>query len=147
VNLRPKQFVAEALTEELIADGEAKGKRFLLLRADIARPELAESLSAAGAQVKDVAVYLTRPAAGLPAEVIEGLQNRRIDWITFSSSSTAINFTALLGSNYREQLAGVKLASIGPVTTLALRELGLEPSVQAERFDIPGLVEAIAGKA
>jgi uroporphyrinogen III methyltransferase/synthase len=146
VELCPKQFLAEALAEALIAAGQARGKRLLLLRADIARPELAAALIAAGADVKDVAVYHTRPAAALPAEVVEGLQNRRIDWITFTSSSTASNFAALLGPNYREKLAGVKLASIGPVTSFTLRELGLEPAAEAERYDIAGLTRAIAGK-
>ena len=147
VNLCPTQFSSDALAEELITTCGVKGNRILLLRADIGRQEFAQILGTSGAEVKDVAVYLTRPAAALPPEVVEGLKNRQIDWITFTSSSTAINFAALLGDLYREQLVGVKLASIGPITTSTLRELGLEPSVEARRFDIAGLTEAIAGKS
>jgi uroporphyrinogen III methyltransferase/synthase len=147
VDCCPKRFIAEALAKELINAGEAKGKRFLLLRADLGRPELVDMLTAAGAKVDDVSVYQTRPTAQLPAEIAEGLAARNIDWITFTSSSTARNFTALLGPNYRKQLTGVKLASIGPITTKTLLELGLEPSVEAETSDIPGLAAAMANQS
>jgi len=144
VDLCPKSFVAEALAEELISRGEAAGKRFLLLRADIARPILRERLAAAGAaEVRDVAVYETRPAASLPPILLETLDEGQADWITFTSSSTARNFVALLGQDYHQRLAGVKLASIGPVTTATLKELGLKPAIEAETSNIAGLIEAI----
>jgi uroporphyrinogen III methyltransferase/synthase len=143
VDLCPKQFVAEALADELIAGRNVKGKRFLLLRADIARPVLAEKLLAAGAAVKDVAVYETRPAAALPAALLRALEAKEVTWITFASGGTARHFAGLLGEGFRARLAGVKLASIGPITTAALRELGLEPAVQAEKFSIDGLVQAM----
>jgi uroporphyrinogen III methyltransferase/synthase len=69
-----------------------------------------------------------------------------VNWVTFTSSSTARNFAALLGEAYREKLAGVKVASIGPVTTATLKELGLGPTVQADTFNIDGLVEAMTGR-
>ena len=144
VDLLPRQFVAEALADELIARDGVKGRRFLLLRADIARPILVEKLLAAGAaEARDVAVYETQPASTLPAELTEALDAARVTWITFASGGTARHFTALLGDDYRRRLAGVKIASIGPITSAALRELGLHPTVQAETFDIDGLVSAM----
>jgi len=144
VDLCPKQFVAEALADELIAGGGVKGKKFLLLRADIARPVLVEKLVAAGATaVKDVAVYETRPAAGLPEALLKSLDGEQVTWVTFASGGTARNFAGLLGKDYSGRLTGVKLASIGPITSSALRELGLEPAVQAEPFTIDGLVAAM----
>ena len=50
----------------------------------------------------------------------------------------------LLGPEYRDKLQRVKLASIGPITTQTLRELGLEPTIQAETFNIEGLMQALA---
>ena len=50
-----------------------------------------------------------------------------------TTRTTATNFTTLLGADYRNKLSDVKIASIGPITTATLRELGLEPTVQAER--------------
>jgi uroporphyrinogen III methyltransferase/synthase len=117
----------------------------LLLRADIARPVLVEKLTSAGAQVRDVAVYETRPASALEPAVLEALESGRVTWVTFASGGTARNFAALLGEGYRQRLAGVKLASIGPVTTAALRELGLAPAAEAETFNLDGLVSAMIG--
>jgi uroporphyrinogen III methyltransferase/synthase len=53
----------------------------------------------------------------------------------------------LLGSDYKSKLKSTKLASIGPITTATLRELGLEPAVQAHTFNIDGLVEAMTASA
>jgi uroporphyrinogen III methyltransferase/synthase len=145
VDLLPKRFVAEALADELIANGNASGKRFLLLRADIARPLLANRLVESGAeQVADVAIYETRAVAALPTELLQALDQRQVDWVTFTSSSTAKNFVNLLGGDYQAKLNGVKIASIGPITSQSLVELKLTPTVQAEEFDIPGLVQALA---
>jgi uroporphyrinogen III methyltransferase/synthase len=144
VDVCPEKFVAEALAEALIEVGKVTGKRFLLLRADIARPILRERLEQAGAtEVRDVAIYETRLAGSLPAELLQALDARQVNWVTFTSSSTAKNFLALLGDDYRRRLEGVHLASIGPITTNALRESGLEPTVQAETYNIAGLLEAI----
>jgi uroporphyrinogen III methyltransferase/synthase len=144
VDLCPRQFVAEALADEFMSRNEVAGRRFLLLRADIARPVLVEKLRAAGAaEVEDVTVYQTQPAANLPNGLATALDAGQINWITFASGGTARNFIALLGPDYRRRLQGVKIASIGPITTAALEELGVAPTVSARTFTIDGLVEAI----
>jgi uroporphyrinogen III methyltransferase/synthase len=144
VDLCPRQFVAEALADELIAAGEVKGRRFMLLRADIARPVLADKLRAArAAAVEDVAIYETTSAKALPPGLEDTLRSGGVTWVTFASGASARNFVKLVGEDYRAQLAGVKLASIGPITSAALREMGLEPTVQAQTFNIDGLVAAI----
>jgi uroporphyrinogen III methyltransferase/synthase len=144
VDLCSKTFVAEALADELAQRNAIASQRFLLLRADIARPLLRERLQQAGAaEVKDVPLYETRRAAELPATLIESLVTGRINWITFTSSSTAKNFADLLGPDHRQKLAHIKLASIGPITTQTLRDLNLEPTIQGTKFDIDGLISAI----
>lgn len=143
-DLVPPQAIAESLADALSAADAIAGARFLLLRADIGRPLLLERLESGGAaRVDDVAIYETRIASALPPQLLEALGERQIEWVTFTSSSTAKNFTLLLGPDYHQRLDGVKLASIGPVTTATLRELGLEPSVQAEQFDVDGVVDAL----
>ena len=144
VDLCPGSFVAEALADALKQADHVAGRRFLLLRADIARPVLRERLQKDGAaEVRDVAIYETRPAAALPQALLDALKAGELNWVTFTSSSTARNFAALLGSDYAEELRGVKLASIGPVTTQTLYELGLEPAVEAAIFNVDGLIDAI----
>ncbi len=144
-DLCPKEFVAEALADAFNVAHEIKGKKFLLLRADIARTVLVDRLQREGAAVvSDIPIYETRPAAALPEGMPEAIREGKISWITFTSSSTAKNFTSLLGPDYRDVLKKIKLASIGPITTATLRELGLTPAVEAESFNIDGLVKAIS---
>jgi len=148
VDLCPREFVAEALAEALGADSEIRGKRFLLFRAEIARAVLIERLNEGGAAaVRDVPIYETRPAAALPADVLTALNGGSVHWITFTSSSTARNFCALLGLDYLKKLESVKLASIGPVTTATLRELQLQPTFEADPHMVQALVAGIASDA
>lgn len=145
VDLCPQSFVAEALAEELVQQG-VTGKRFLLLRADIARPLLRERLQEAGAaEVADVPVYETVPAESLPPELLDALAAGEVSAVTFTSSSTAKNFVSLLGPDYAAQLANVKIVSIGPITSQTLRDLGLPPTAEAKVFNLAGLVEALKG--
>ena len=120
------------------------GRRFLLLRADIARPLLRERLVAAGADVRDVAIYETRPVEQVPADLLTVLDAGTTDWVTFTSSSTVRNFLSLVGG---ASLGRAKLASIGPVTTRTLREAGLTPAVEATTFNLNGLIEAVLAHA
>ncbi|MGE5610103.1 MAG: uroporphyrinogen-III C-methyltransferase [Bacillota bacterium] len=144
VDLCPPSFVAEALAAELLTQNQVQGKRFLLLRADIARPILRQKLQENGAaEVRDVAIYQTKIAPSLPPTLLEALSEKHVHWITFTSSSTAKNFVTLLGKDYARQLQGVKIASIGPVTTATLKDLSLPITVQAEAFNIDGLIDAI----
>lgn len=145
VDLCPKSFVAEALAAELIERGEVAGKRFLLMRADIARPILRQKLEQAGAsEVNDIPIYETKAAASLPPVLLEAIDERQVQWVTFTSSSTARNFADLLGKDYANRLSGVKLASIGPITTATIRELGLTPTIEAQISNIEGLVERMS---
>jgi uroporphyrinogen III methyltransferase/synthase len=90
-------------------------------------------------------VYETKIADALPAALVDALDSSQVQWVTFTSSSTARNFATLLGPDYREKLQGVRLASIGPITTQTMRELGLEPTIQADQFNIEGVVSALRG--
>jgi uroporphyrinogen III methyltransferase/synthase len=144
-DLVPARAIAESLADELASRGEVTSKRFLLLRADIARPTLVERLRAGGASaIDDVAIYTTQPATSLPDPVLESLKQKQIDWITFTSASTARNLVALAGV---DALKGINLASIGPVTSDAVRSLGLDVTVEAPHADLDALVEVMAWRA
>jgi uroporphyrinogen III methyltransferase/synthase len=140
VDLCPDQFLAESLADELIAVEPMREKRVMLLRADIGRQVLVDRLTAAGALVRDISVYETRRPAALPPQVIEQLRAGEVDWITFTSSSTVTNFLELLGSPVPPT---TKIASIGPITSQTLRDLGIQPTVEAKRSDVDGLIQAI----
>ena len=69
------------------------------------------------------------------------VERGEVDMVTFTSASTARSFFAKVDPRVLETRA--RAASIGPVTSNALRELGVTPTVEAERFTTEGLVEAI----
>jgi uroporphyrinogen III methyltransferase/synthase len=106
-------------------------------RAAEAREVLPDALRARGAEVDVLALYET---VAEPLNETELGAVSRADYVTFTSSSTVRFFL----EQAREQLSGgARLVSIGPVTSEALRERGLEPHVEAQRHDIDGLVEAL----
>jgi uroporphyrinogen-III synthase len=65
---------------------------------------------------------------------------RSADLITFTSSSTVASLAAVLGDG---ALNGLRAASIGPVTSAALREHGIEPAAEADPHTVEGLVAAV----
>ena len=138
-DLVPPQFCAESLAEAL--SGEAGGGRFLLARASRGRDVLPQMLTAAGAKVDQIAVYISSDVKQADAEVIAALRAGRIDWITVTSSAIARSLVALFGDDLRRS----KLASISPVTSGVLRALGFEPAAEAAEYTMNGLVEAILG--
>jgi len=142
-DLQPEVFVGEALAQAIVSTGSVSGQRILLLRSDIAREQLPHDLTAAGAQCDDVAVYRTVAPPDLPARVIERLERREVEWITFTSPSTIRNFLDLLGAERRSLLEGVRVASIGPITSKALEAVSLAPTVEAVTHTVEGLVDAI----
>jgi uroporphyrinogen-III synthase len=142
VDVVPKEYVAESVVRSL--QRRVKGKRVLLVRAKVARDVIPRELRKAGARVDVVEAYKTVVPKSSRTRLRSVLRNlrRRPQVVTFTSSSTVRNFVALLGRAHTD-LDGIRLASIGPVTSSTLRELGLGVDIAAKEFTIPGLVEAI----
>jgi uroporphyrinogen III methyltransferase / synthase len=139
----PADYRAEAVVEAFRKE-DLKGKKILLPRAAEARPVLPDELRKMGAQVDEVTTYLTEKVQDNTELLIEQLAAKTVDLITFTSSSTVKNFKALLPSrNFKDLIAGVTVASIGPITTDTAAELGFEVQITAESYTIPGLCEAI----
>jgi uroporphyrinogen III methyltransferase / synthase len=136
----PERFVAEALVEAL-AEVDVKGRRVLVARAAEARDVIPEHLSGRGAEVDIVALYETvreEPSS----EAVEAAQSA--DYVTFTSSSTVRNLTDALGDRFP---GAARIVSIGPVTSEAVRDAGLEVHVEAHRHDIDGLLAALLSDA
>ena len=142
VDVVPEEYVAESVVHSLRR--RVKGKRVLLVRAKVARDVIPRELRRAGAEVDVVEAYETVVPQSSRARLRSLLGNprRRPHVVTFTSSSTVRNFVALLGPT-KASIQGVRLASIGPVTSSTLRELGLRVDLEASEFTIPGLVAAI----
>src|SRR5690606_2245283 len=122
--------------------------RVLLPRSDIGREVIAEELRAAGALVTDVVAYRTvldeRQRDGDP-DIYGMLLEGRIDVVTFTSASAVRNFARIYGTDAAvDLLQRTTVATIGPVTAEAARQLGITVTVQPASYTIPGLVDAIA---
>ncbi|HUO26454.1 MAG TPA: uroporphyrinogen-III synthase [Candidatus Aquilonibacter sp.] len=145
VDVVPKEYVAESVVRSLRR--RVRGENVLLVRAKVARDVIPRELRRAGATVDVVEAYETVVPQSSRARLRKMLANprRRPHVVTFTSSSTARNFWELLGASGRQKpnLKGVLMASIGPVTSSTLRELGLPVNIAARDFTIPGLVDAI----
>ncbi len=133
----PSVYQAEGLVEALAA--EARGRRFLLARASRGRETLAEQLAARGASVTQVVVYQSTDVREPDAEVRAALVAGRIDWVTVTSSAIARWLVRMFGPHLRQS----KLASISPVTSEVLRQLGYEPQAEARTATMSGLIQAI----
>jgi uroporphyrinogen III methyltransferase/synthase len=136
----PDESVAEALVEAL-AEVEVEGRPVLVARASEARDVLPDALRDRGAEVDVVALYEAVPEQPAPA-AIEAAQEA--DYVTFTSSSTVRNFIRAVGDSLSRR---TRVVSIGPVTSAAARDAGLEVDVEAERHDVDGLVEALLADA
>jgi uroporphyrinogen-III synthase len=142
VDVVPKEYVAESVVRSLRR--RVKGKRVLLVRAKVARDVIPSDLRQAGALVDVVEAYETVIPQASRKRLRTALKSptQRPYVITFTSSSTVRNFVELLGQAH-PNLDVIRLASIGPVTSSTLRELGLRVDIAAKEFTIPGLVESI----
>jgi uroporphyrinogen III methyltransferase / synthase len=136
-DLQPDEFRAEALAEALLP--KAAGKRLLLFRASRGREVLAETLSAAGAEVRQAVVYESRDVTQADSDVAAALHEGRIDWITVTSSAIARSLATLFGAD----LGRAKLATISPLTAGVLAEAGFTASAVASPYTTAGLVNAI----
>jgi uroporphyrinogen-III synthase len=109
------------------------GVRVLWPRSDIARRELPDALRAAGAEVIEPVAYRTvLPAGSKAEELARTLLEGGVDAVAFLSPSSACNFAAMLGwGDLRPLSRCAAVASIGPTTSEALRELGAAPDIES----------------
>jgi uroporphyrinogen III methyltransferase/synthase len=150
-DLLPEEFTGDGLAETLVKTG-VNGLRILIPRALKARETLPETLNKSGAEVTVAPVYQnvlpTSTSGGqLKEELLAALQEKSIDMVTFTSSSTVKNFVALLGistpDEIRELMSGIAVATIGPITARTAEQFGLHVDVQPAEFTIPDLVDSI----
>ena len=139
VDLQPEEFVAEAVVKAFQAQGSLENVAVLLARAEQARDVLPNELARLGAIVDEAVAYRTVAETEDASGALARFRDEGADLITFTSSSTVENFMALK----LPLPASLKTASIGPVTSRTMRELGLTVDFEAKQYDIPGLLAAI----
>lgn len=138
-DLMPDRYVAEGLLEAL--GGDIAGKSFLIPSTDLARDVLPDGLRRNGAKVEVIEIYRTLVASDHPESIADLME--QVDIVTFTSSSTVDNFVKLLGVDFEKYRSSIHAASIGPITSNALRSHNIEVVCEASVYTIDGLVDAI----
>lgn len=134
-DLLPPKATTRSLGEA-VASGDG---RALLPRADIANPVLPGLLCDKGYACTEVVAYRTGTPDGLNAEVVDALAAGEIALLAFASPSTVRNFVALMDG----RTWSGRVVSIGPVTTAACNEAGIEVAFEADPHDLDGLVDGL----
>ncbi len=142
-DILPQTYQAESVVEAF-AKHPLQNAKILLPRAKEARTVLPEQLSRMGAQVNEVTAYQTIQSNENAEQLIDGLQDKSIDMVTFTSSSTVNNFKALLPPDrVQDLMADIRVACIGDITAQTAGKLGFKVDIVAEVFTIDGLCDAI----
>jgi len=144
VDLTPDEYVGKKIAAAFEKFQTIENLKICLLRAEVANPDLPKALEELGAIVDDIAVYKTVAETGDPAGAGATLLESGADWATFTSSSTVEHFHARFDlPKLRKTFPRLKLASIGPETSKAIRALGLEPAIEAKEHTTDGLIAAL----
>ncbi len=151
VSLIPEISRGAAITGALLSVGPLAGSRVLLPRSDRADGALPQALRAAGATVVEVVAYRTveGPPTSKPAlhEALTAPDLRAIILCSGSAVRGLLDLSAGADSpeatGVHPVVAGTPLVSIGPSTSAAIREAGLQVAVEATRQSVEGIVAAV----
>jgi len=143
-DLIPASYSSEGLAKVLLPLVEQK--RVLLARADKGREVLRNVLSRVAACVDEVVVY-SQSEARLDSQILEALRESRVDFITVTSSNIARGLARLLPPETRSFIASgqLQLVSISPITSAAMREVGLPVAAEAATCTMEAVLEAVLG--
>jgi uroporphyrinogen III methyltransferase/synthase len=140
-DLVPEKYRSEELAAALL--DKVRGQRVLLARADRGRDVLRQQLGPV-AHVEQVAVY-SQVDAELDPGVLDWLRKGEIDLITLTSSNIARSLLGRLDETTRQLIrtGAIRLVTISPVTTAAVRELGLPVAGEAAAYTAAGVVATL----
>ena len=137
----PSEFNASALSKAIQQHcaNETKTQRILLLQASRGKETLANELTAAGAEVTQLAVYRHADVDQADEEIIAKMEAGEFDWTTVTSSAIANSLIRLFGPSLHK----TRLASLSPLTSATLTDAGFPTSAQASVATMNDLVAAI----
>lgn len=133
----PSKFDSKSFLDEILPKLD-KDSKVLMLRAKIGSDVLPKGLKSAGIAFSDIPVYDTIIDHRKKFELNKDMEN--FDYVVAASASGAKALVEMIED--KKMLSG-KVVSIGPVTTKALVELGIENIITAKRYDVEGIIDAI----
>ena len=133
----PSKFDSKSFLDEILPKLD-KDSKVLMLRAKIGSDVLPKGLKSAGVAFSDIPVYDTIIDHRKKFELNKDMEN--FDYVVAASASGAKALVEMIED--KKMLSG-KVVSIGPVTTKALVELGIENIITAKQYDVEGIIDAI----
>lgn len=118
---------------------QIKGSSILLLRSEIATPELPKKLAALGGRVTDLAVYETLPVRGSDPEFEKLLERGKIDFLTFASPSAVRGFLGRVPARLHKLALALPAITLGGYTASALSKAGFQDIQTAQKSSIQAM--------
>jgi uroporphyrinogen III methyltransferase/synthase len=144
VDLMPEEFIGRKIAEAFVKHGSIENSKICLLRAENANRDLPDALEEMGAIVDDIGIYKTVAETEDFFGAAKDFLEHGADWITFTSGSTVEFFHARFDlPELLKKFPQMKLASIGPETSKAIRALKLEPAIEAKEHTTEGLISEL----
>jgi uroporphyrinogen III methyltransferase/synthase len=137
-----KTHLGVALAQELAP--QLRDQRVFLPRSDRANPDLRVALQQLGAKVTEVIAYRTLPPSDVDRDRVTQVIGRGADAAIFFSPSAVHNLADLIGKQAMTELQDrIAVAAVGPVTSAALREYGVDRAVAAADTTATALIAAL----
>jgi uroporphyrinogen-III synthase len=137
----PSEFVAEGVIEALKPLVQPRD-RVLFVKGNLARPVLRDALTEMGAEVTELVVYETMLNEAGKEQLLALLRERKLDVMTFTSSSTVQSFSAMVeGEDVLSLLNGCVIACIGPITKETAEKAGLPVHICPDEYTIDGMIK------
>lgn len=140
VDVVPARFVAEGLLEKLAERDDVAASRILYVTAEGSREVLPEGLESLGATVDVIHAYRSISDGSGAARLRKALESGTVSAVTFTSASSVRGYVDVVGEEMMHKAPAV---TIGPQTSEAVNEAGLELLGEAEDSNIDGLVAAV----
>ena len=140
VDVIPQRFVAEGLLEMMRERNDVASKRILYVTAEGSRDVLPQGLREIGAEVDVIEAYRSVLDGQGAERLARAIEAGKLDLATFTSGSAVRGYVDAIGEDLAVQIPA---ASIGPQTSDALREAGIEVKAEAKESTVDGLVSAV----
>ena len=148
-SIAKEPFTTAQVLEELNLDS-LRGKYIVVQRYGENNYELQKKLESKGAEVTEISTYKW----DLPDDIeplinlIDDLEEKKIDMVAFTSSAQAKNLFLVAESkgklgSLKNSLNETAIASIGPVCSIALKNLGIKIDVEADPPKLGNFISAI----
>jgi uroporphyrinogen III methyltransferase/synthase len=140
VDVTAERFVAEGVLEALAEREDVPNSRVLYLTAEGARDVLRDGLEQLGAMVEVIALYRSVPDVVAAAPLREAVAGGGVDVVTLTAASAVRAYVDAVGATLA---ATVPVVTIGPQTSEAAREHGLDVRAEAREATLAALVDAV----